>query len=42
LLDRTLFRVDAETYDRFVAMLDSPPQPNERLRELLLTRAPWD
>jgi uncharacterized protein (DUF1778 family) len=42
LLDRTLFRVDAETYDRFVAMLDSPAQPNERLRELLLTRAPWD
>lgn len=42
LLDRTLLRVDAKTYDRFVAMLDSPPQPNERLRELMRTRAPWD
>ena len=42
LLDRTLFRVDAATYDRFVAVLDSPPQPNERLRKLMQTKAPWD
>ncbi len=42
ILDRTLFRVDAATYDRFVAMLDSPPEPNERLRKLMRTKAPWD
>jgi uncharacterized protein (DUF1778 family) len=42
LLDRALFRVDAATYDRFVAMLDGPPRPNENLRKLMQTRAPWD
>ncbi len=42
LLDRTLLRVDGETYDRFVIMLDSPPQPNEKLRKLMQTKAPWD
>jgi uncharacterized protein (DUF1778 family) len=42
LLDRTVLRVDAATYDRYLAVLDAPPRPNERLRKLLLTRAPWE
>ena len=42
LLDRTLLRVDAKAYDRFVALLDAPAQPNERLRKLLQTPAPWE
>jgi uncharacterized protein (DUF1778 family) len=42
LLDRTLLRVDAETYARFVEMLDRPPQANEGLRKLLLQKAPWE
>jgi uncharacterized protein (DUF1778 family) len=42
LLDRTLLRVDAETYDRFVAMLDGRPRPNEKLRKLMQTAAPWE
>jgi uncharacterized protein (DUF1778 family) len=42
LLDRTLLRVDAETYDRFVAMLDGPPRPNKKLRKLMQTKAPWE
>ena len=41
-LDTVLLRVDAETYARFLARLDAPPQPNERLRKLLQTKAPWD
>jgi uncharacterized protein (DUF1778 family) len=42
LLDRTLLRVDRRTFDKFVALLDGPPQPNERLRKLLQTPAPWE
>jgi uncharacterized protein (DUF1778 family) len=42
LLDRTLLRVDEETYTRFVALLDAPPRPNAQLRRLMQTKAPWD
>lgn len=42
LLERTIFRVDAATYERFVTLLDSPPQPNEQLRKLMQIKAPWD
>ena len=42
LLDTTLFLVDTATFDRFKAMLDSPPRTNERLRALMQKQAPWD
>lgn len=42
LLDRTLIRVDADVYARFVAMLDAPPRPNPGLQELMRLKAPWD
>lgn len=42
LLDRTLLRVDAKAYARFVELLDAPPRPNAALRKLMQTRAPWD
>ncbi len=42
LLDRTLLRVDEATYARVVALLDAPPQPNEQLRKLMQTKAPWE
>lgn len=42
LLDRTLLRVDAATYARFVELLDAPPRPNAQLRKLMQTKAPWD
>ncbi len=42
LLDRVLFPVTPEAYAEFVARLDAPPQPNERLRRTMQTRAPWD
>lgn len=42
LLDRTLFRLSPDAYEKFVARLDEAPRPNARLRRLLQTPAPWD
>jgi uncharacterized protein (DUF1778 family) len=42
LLDRTIFSVSARAYAEFLARLDAPPEPNERLRLSLTTRAPWE
>jgi uncharacterized protein (DUF1778 family) len=42
LLDRTSFTVDPGAYAEFLARLDAPPQPNERLRRTMATKAPWD
>lgn len=41
LLDRTAFSVSPKTHAEFLARLDMPPQPNERLRRSLKTPAPW-
>ena len=40
LLDRTVFRVDRATYDRFLAALDAGPEP-EGARRLLNAPQPW-
>jgi uncharacterized protein (DUF1778 family) len=42
LLDRTFLRVDEATYARFIMLLDAPPRPNEQLRKLMQTKAPWE
>ena len=42
LLDRTVIPINDKAYAAFVALLDAPPQPNERLRKSLQTPAPWD
>ena len=42
LLDRTVFSVNPAAYAEFLARLDAPPQPNERLRRTLTTPAPWE
>ncbi len=42
ILDHTVFVVSPEAYAEFLARLDAPPQPNERLRKALQTPAPWD
>ena len=42
LLDRTVFTVSPKAYAEFLAKLDAPPQPNERLRRTMQTKAPWD
>ena len=42
LLDRTVFTVSPKAYAEFLARLDAPPGPNERLRRTMRTAAPWD
>jgi len=42
LLDRTIFVLDPKAYGEFLARLDAPPRPNERLRRSLQAPAPWD
>src|SRR3546814_10644833 len=39
LLDRRYFSLDAERYEQFVIMLDSPPAANPKLRHLQNGRA---
>jgi len=41
LLDRTVFAVSPKAYAEFVARLDAPPKPNERLKKTMRTPAPW-
>ncbi len=42
LFDRTVFKASPEAYAEFLARLDPPPQPNERLQKTLRTAAPWE
>jgi uncharacterized protein (DUF1778 family) len=42
LLDRTVFTVSPEAYAQFLARLDQPPKPNERLRRTMQTIPPWE
>jgi uncharacterized protein (DUF1778 family) len=42
LLDQSLLRVSPEAYDAFLARLDAPPQPNERLRKTMQVPPPWE
>jgi uncharacterized protein (DUF1778 family) len=41
LLDRTIFVVSPAAYSKFLAMLDAPPRPNERLRRTMQAPRPW-
>jgi uncharacterized protein (DUF1778 family) len=42
LLDRTIFAVSAEAYATFLARLDEPPRPNDRLARTMQTVPPWE
>ena len=42
LLDQTIIATSPEAYAEFLARLDMPPRPNERLRATMRTPAPWD
>lgn len=42
LLDRSVIRVNPEAYDAFLARLDAPAEPNERLRKTMRQKAPWE
>ena len=41
LLDQAVIQVDPKAYAAFLARLDAPPQPNERLRRTMRTPPPW-
>ena len=42
LLDKRLFSVNDDTYDRFMARLDAPPADNPKLCALLNSKASWE
>jgi len=42
LLDRTVFTLDAEHYQRFAKLLDAPIKANKALHRLLGKTAPWE
>lgn len=42
LLDRRLFHFDEEAWNRFMAVLDAPPEPNPALGALLARRPLWE
>ncbi|MCL1476028.1 DUF1778 domain-containing protein [Argonema antarcticum] len=42
LLERTLFLLNDEQWEAFNKALDAPPSQNEKLRQLLQTKAPWE
>lgn len=41
LLDQRFFELDDAAHRAFVEVLDSAPAPNEALRKLMNTKAPW-
>ncbi|MFP5358731.1 MAG: DUF1778 domain-containing protein [Gammaproteobacteria bacterium] len=42
LLDQVFFRLDAQRYRQFTALLDAPPAPNAGLKKLMAVKAPWE
>lgn len=40
--ERPVIELDDEAYDAFIAALDAPAEPNERLRERLTRRPLWE
>ena len=40
LLERTIFTVSPEIYAEYLARLDAPAEPNERLKRTMSTKAP--
>lgn len=42
LLDRRLFHLDEEAWNRFTAVLDAPPEPNPALAALLARKPLWE
>ncbi|MEJ8826500.1 DUF1778 domain-containing protein [Variovorax humicola] len=42
LLDQTIITAQPDAYAAFLARLDMPPVPNERLRKTMQMPAPWD
>jgi uncharacterized protein (DUF1778 family) len=42
LLDRRFFSLDDAQYKAFSDALDNPPPPNEKLKHLMASKAPWE
>lgn len=42
LLDQVFFGLDADKFGQFIAILDTPPLPNEGLQRLMAVKAPWE
>lgn len=42
ILDQTVITVGREAYDKFLAILDAPPEPNAALLRTMRTPAPWE
>ena len=42
LLDRTVFTLDTEHYQRFAKLLDAPVKADKALNRLLNKTAPWE
>jgi uncharacterized protein (DUF1778 family) len=42
LLNRLVFTVEPDVYAAFLARLDAPPQPNDRLHRTMTAKTPWD
>ena len=41
LLDRTVLSINSGAYAQFLARLDAPPKPNQRLRRTMRAKPPW-
>ena len=41
LLDRTILSINSSAYAQFLARLDAPPKPNQRLRRSMRAKLPW-
>lgn len=42
ILDQRVIMVSQKSYDHFLAVLDRPPETNEKLAKMLRTKAPWE
>ena len=42
LLDQVIISVSSEAYSQFLARLDMPSKPNQRLRKTMQTPPPWE
>ncbi len=42
LSESPIIHMDDELYDAFVAALNAPAAPNDRLKSILTTKAPWE
>ena len=42
LLDQVIMSVSPQAFEQFQARLDRPPKANDRLRNTMLTPAPWE